>query len=164
MKHGCWQWGDSGCPARLAPAGQGDPEEVLLAQWDRGWRGCDWLRKHLRPRLCLAALWWQPGPLCSGAAQPRLPDSLSFPAAHLHEERACQPSPSSLQRSLAKAASPLAAMVTGCCQRPGSLQEKTNPQSSIPELKRLGAITVCPAGALSRPDTPETCRAVLVSL
>lgn len=53
MKHGCWQWGDSGCPALLAPAGQGDPEEVLLAQWDRGWRGCDWLHKHLRQAVPL---------------------------------------------------------------------------------------------------------------
>lgn len=90
VKHGHWQWGDSGCPARLAPAGQGDPEGVLLAPRDREWRGCMGLHHQLRPRLRSAGFWWQPSP-GSGAAQHRLPDSRSLTAGHWHMERPRQP-------------------------------------------------------------------------
>lgn len=62
MKHGHWQWGDSGCLTRVAPEGQGDSKRLLLAWWDRERRGWDGLHRQLWPCLCSPGLWQKPRP------------------------------------------------------------------------------------------------------
>lgn len=113
VKHRHWQWGDSGCPARLAPAGQGDPEGCCSPDGTGSGEAGMGVAVSSGCASAQRGFGGSPDPL------PRLSVIVSCITAPICIWKGhVSPQQKALSWPVAKAASTLAATVTNCFHRP----------------------------------------------